>query len=229
MDLWSINNQVGMIIITGASGGIGSQLMLYYGFEDHDMIGTYNNTIPDYYPEKCYKLDITNYDDVCKFVTEIRPSYITLINCAGINYNSFTHKSDVEEWKKVIDVNLIGTYHMIRSLLPIMREEKYGRIINLSSILATKSVNGTSAYSASKSALKGLINVIAIENASMGITINNIELGYSEFGMIKEVSDIVDIIPMGKLCGIEDVINTIEYLRNTEYITGTNITLSGGL
>jgi NAD(P)-dependent dehydrogenase (short-subunit alcohol dehydrogenase family) len=78
---------------------------------------------------------------------------ITLVNCAGIIYYSFTHKSDHEKWENVIRTNLIGTYNIIRVLLPLMREQKFRRIINFSSIAAIKPSLGISAYAASKSAL----------------------------------------------------------------------------
>jgi NAD(P)-dependent dehydrogenase (short-subunit alcohol dehydrogenase family) len=226
-----------MIIITGASRGIGKFLLEYFlQNREEKVIGTYLNSLPNENLDFYKKLDVTNYDIVNEFIeqnlTEL--TSITLINCAGINYNSFTHKSDPEQWKKVIETNLIGTYNLIRGLLPLMRNDKFGRIINFSSVVAIKPTPGVSSYATSKSALWGLSKSIAIENASFNITINNVNLGYSKFGMIEDVPEdylktIVSQIPVGRLCDGQEIINTIDYLRNTSYITGSSIDLSGGL
>jgi len=222
-----------MILITGASGGIGKELIKHFSL--HDIVyGTYYSRKPDVCVDNCSKVDISDYSQVINWVSSLKLKNVTLINCAGINYNSFAHRSDIDKWKEVIDVNLIGTFNVIRSVLPIMRDQKYGRIINISSVLADKGMIGTSAYSASKSALKGLIKAISLENALCNITINNIELGYSKFGMIEQIpyrkmSAIIDTIPSKKLCSIVDIVNTIEYLMNTTYINGTSIKLNGGL
>ena len=212
-----------MILITGASKGIGLELLHTYVNNNQDVIGSYNTHVPSTYLELYTKVDVTNFKDIYKWINKYDLNNITLINCAGINYDSFLHKSDADKWKHVIDVNLIGTYNTIKEVLPLMREQKYGRIINIGSILADKGMIGTSAYSASKSALKGLINAISIENISYGITINNIELGYTKYGMSNEVSK--ELLPK-ELCDITTIYNTIEYLRNNDYITGKNIKLN---
>jgi NAD(P)-dependent dehydrogenase (short-subunit alcohol dehydrogenase family) len=227
-----------MIVITGASKGIGNYLCETYGKIGTDVIGTYNSTqIESTNPKiKFVKLDTTNFIEIKKFVDE-NTAYlnnITLINCAGISYNSFAHKANPEQWKKVIEVNLLGTFYMINNLLPIMRNEGFGRIINFGSVLSDLPTPGASAYAASKSALFGMSKSIAIENANKGITINNISLGYSELGIIREVpekylEEIKGKIPLRKLCVPSDIFNTVEYLRNTEYITGTDIKINGGL
>ncbi len=226
-----------MIVITGASRGIGEFLFKSF-FKDtnEDVIGIYNNTKPLENIEKHKQLNVINYDEVEAFVDRNCKDFnnITLINCAGITYNSFTHKSNPELWKNVIDTNLIGTYNIIRALLPIMRDQKFGRIINFSSVVAQKPTPGISSYAASKAALWGLAKSLAIENAALNITINNINLGYSELGMIEMVPDeyrknIISQIPTGILCPPADILNTVNYLRSTRYITGSTIDLNGGL
>ena len=223
-----------MIIITGASKGIGRYLFESY-VGNTEVAGTYLTSTPIDHPNEYHELDVSDYQQVVDFFEYLRPdSEITLINCAGINYNSLTHKSDPDEWKKVIDVNLMGTYNMIREVLPYMRDNGFGRIINFSSVVALKPTPGASAYAASKSALWGMTRSIAAENASHGITINNINMGYSELGMIEQVpkkfmKSIIDSIPAKRLCLPEDILNTVEYLRNTSYITGSSIDLNGGL
>lgn len=226
-----------MIIITGASRGIGEFLFKSFLKDgNEDIKGLYCNTKPEENFEKFIKLDITNYDEIEMFVNSSLNEFkdITLINCAGITYNSFAHKSSHEQWKNVIDTNLIGTYNIIRALLPIMRNQKFGRIINFSSVVAIKPTQGISSYAASKSALWGLAKSVAIENAALNITINNINLGYSELGMIEMVpaeykKNIIAQIPTGILCPPGDILNTVNFLRTTRYITGASIDLNGGL
>lgn len=225
-----------MIIVTGASKGIGKFLCEEYSHNNEDFIGIYNSTIVGKNNGNYYKVDITDIDQVQDFINSIKDQLnnITLINCAGINYNSFAHKTDVVKWQEVIKVNLFGTFNIINGILPIMREQSYGRIINFGSVVSELPSPGISAYAASKSALSGMSKSIAIENAFKGITINNINLGYSELGMINEVPEIYlnqikERIPSKKLCKSSDIFNTVEYLRNTEYVNGSNININGGI
>ena len=111
--------------------------------------------------------------------------------------------------------------------------ENYGRIINFSSVVAQKGYVGTSAYAASKSALWGLTKVISKENATKGITINNINLGYMNIGMIEQIPEdekdaILKEIPQQKFGEPFEIIKTLNYLIDNEYITGTSIDLNGG-
>ncbi len=225
-----------MIIISGASRGIGKYLFDTFKKSNENVIGLYNQTRPNENFDFFHKLDISNYDEVKAVITPLLEGSdkIVLINCAGINYNSFAHKSDPQKWGKVIKTNLVGTYNLIRVVLPRMRENNYGRIINFSSVVAVKGTPGVSAYAATKSAFWGLSKSIAIENASKNITINNINLGYSELGMIKEVPEqyleqIKNEIPMKRLCKPEEILSTVNYLINTGYITGEALNLNGGL
>jgi acetoacetyl-CoA reductase/3-oxoacyl-[acyl-carrier protein] reductase len=115
-----------------------------------------------------------------------------------------------------------------------MREKKFGRIINLSSVVAQLGVIGTSSYAASKSALWGMSKSIAVENAKLNITINSINLGYFNIGMIEEVpsnilEDIKAKIPNGQLGDPSDILKTINFLRNVSYANGIQIDLNGGL
>lgn len=225
-----------MIIVTGASRGIGKYLLKEFVVRGEEVFGTYLNSLPEDYSEFFVKCDVTDADSVHNFIKSIEPrlSNLVLINCAGISYNSFLHKSHENLWRNVLETNLFGTYNFIRALLPFMRNERFGRIINFSSVVAVKPTPGVSAYSTSKSALWGLSKSVAVENASLNITINNINMGYSELGMINEVPEeylnsIISQIPAKRLCKPEDIFNTVNYLIQTSYITGSSIDLSGGL
>lgn len=221
-----------MIIITGASGGIGRFLYQKFQSEGLNVIGTYNSK-----PSKdLYKLDISSSEEVKSFVNDVRDKLenIIFIGCSGINYNAFAHKADVNEWRNVIDVNLNGSFNLINTLLPIMREQKYGRIINFSSVVAQIGVLGTSAYASSKAAFWGLVKVIAKENAINSITINNINLGYFEIGMGMDIpseirEEILHRIPTKSFGDPEDIYTTVKYIIETPYLNGASIDLNGAI
>ena len=225
-----------MIYITGASKGIGREILKYYANKNNAVVGTYNNSIPEASKKQHYtSVDVRNYEEVSSWISinQDRTDDV-LINCAGINYSSFAHKSEIRSWENVIAVNLFGSFNAIRSVLPIMRQKKFGRIINISSVVAQKPLPGTSAYAASKSALWGMSKSIAAENGSLNITINNINLGYVDAGMIEEVSDevkkeILKSIPSKKFGTVDDVLHTINYIIETSYINGSSIDLSGAM
>ncbi|MDZ4726977.1 MAG: SDR family NAD(P)-dependent oxidoreductase [Leptospira sp.] len=225
-----------MIIINGASRGIGKFLFESYFGKNEQVIGTYNSTKPKDNLDFFENLDVTNQNSVSTFVKKITPKLndITLINCAGITYNSYAHKAEIDKWTKVIDVNLIGVFRLIHSILPIMREQGFGRIINFSSVVAQRGTPGASAYASSKSALWGLARSLAVENASKGITINSLNLGYFDIGMIEEVpedyrSTIIETIPNKRFGHPSEILNSIEYLRNNSYVNGTSININAAL
>jgi NAD(P)-dependent dehydrogenase (short-subunit alcohol dehydrogenase family) len=212
-------NGLNMIIITGASKGIGYYLFNQFKKDGYNVIGTYNTTIDSIEDnrESYYKVDISDFEEVQNWINEIKNQLtrITIINCAGISYNAFAHKADIKSWGRVIDVNLKGSFNVIHSVLPIMREQGYGRIINFSSVVAKLPTPGVSAYAASKAALIGLTKSLAIENASKGISVNAINLGYVNLGMgVNEVplayqEKMKAQIPAGRFCEPEEIYNTV--------------------
>ena len=226
-----------MIIITGASRGIGKYLFEKFCEAGENVLGTYNSTNPDADKRKFfYQVDISDNSSIIEWIERIKDtiSELTLINSAGINYTAFAHKANIYEWQHVIDVNLVGTFNVIRAILPIMREEGYGRIINFSSVVAQTLVPGTSAYAASKAGLWGLAKSIAAENARKGITINNLNLGYYDAGMINEVpKEFQDVlkkkIPGGNFGDPKVIFEAINFLRKVDYINGASIDMNGGL
>jgi NAD(P)-dependent dehydrogenase (short-subunit alcohol dehydrogenase family) len=228
---------VNMIIITGASKGIGKYLLEKYADNGRDVYGTFNSTAPiDTYANRYQRVDVSSTDNIKNWFNNIcsENENITIINAAGVNYNSFAHKSDLDKWKHVIEVNLFGTFSVIREILPRMRRQKYGRIINCSSIVAQLGIPGTSAYAASKSALWGLTKSLAVENASLGITINNLNLGYFDIGMGLELPEayrtsIKTKIPTEEFGNPENIYNAIQFLRESDYVNGTSIDINAGL
>lgn len=227
-----------MILITGASRGLGNFLLRSFHEEGEIVSGTYNTTTPvSDLEDILFQVDITSLSSIDRWINSLRSDFknIVLINCAGISYSVFAHKSDIQKWKNVIDVNLTGTFNVIHALLPVMREQGYGRVINFSSVVAQLPTPGVSAYAASKSALWGLAKSLAAENGSKGITINNINMGYANIGMgISDVppeyqEQMKKRIPSEKFCEPENILKTVKFLIDTDYINGATIDLNGAL
>jgi NAD(P)-dependent dehydrogenase (short-subunit alcohol dehydrogenase family) len=226
-----------LIVIVGASGGIGEYLFNRFTQEGQKVIGTYNRNKPSTRNlNRLVKLDVNNDNELNALLDSIPDDEgkIVLINCAGINYTCLGHKSNMDEWKNVINTNLIGTFNGIRLFLPLMRQRGFGRIINLSSVVAEIGIPGTSSYAASKAGLWGMTRSLAIENASKGITINNINLGYFDIGMIQEVSEkykeiIKEKLPTRKFGDPKNIYNTVKMIIESDYMNGTSIDLNGGI
>jgi NAD(P)-dependent dehydrogenase (short-subunit alcohol dehydrogenase family) len=224
------------ILITGASRGIGKYLSEEFQKEGHQVFGTYNSTNIENNNVKLSKVDVSDIEQVTAWVHSVieKNDEVVVLNCAGTNYNAFAHKAKTELWKKVIDINLIGSFNLINSVLPFMREAGFGRIINFSSIVAQKGIPGTSAYAASKAALWGMTKSIAVENANKGITINNLNLGYFDIGMITDVPEemlnvIKKSIPKQELGNPENLFNAVKFIIDSDYLTGTSLDINGGL
>ena len=224
-----------LVIITGASKGVGQALMRKFTEDGIEVIGTFNSSKPG--EGEYYKVDVKSFDEVYKWIDSLKPRLKdeVLINCAGISYNSFAHKSDIDKWSEVIDVNVKGTFNVIRTLLPYMRENGYGRIVNFSSVVTQLPTPGVSAYSASKAALIGLTKTLAVENASKGVTVTAINLGYCNVGMgVNDVpteyqEKMLAQIPAKRFCDVDEVYNTIKYIIDTPYLNGSVININGGI
>lgn len=226
-----------MYVITGASRGIGKYLFERFMAEGEPVLGTYYKTLPQNLEcGKLFKLDVSDYQQVIDWISQVKASLrqVVLINCAGTNYNAIGHKSDMAKWVEVIRVNLVGTFHVISALLPVMREQNWGRIINFSSVVAQIGIPGTSAYSASKSGLWGLARALAAENAKKGITINTLNLGYFDIGMITEVPPeiqqmIKSRIPTGQFGNPENIYRAVKFIVANDYMNGASVNINAGL
>jgi NAD(P)-dependent dehydrogenase (short-subunit alcohol dehydrogenase family) len=226
-----------MYIITGASRGIGKFLFEKFLADGEIVFGTYYHTPPPN-PQhgSMRRVDVSDCRQVNDWIDGIRPQlhHVVLINCAGTNYNAVGHKSDMAKWAEVIQVNLIGTFHVIGALLPLMRDQNWGRIVNFASVVAQMGVPGTSAYSASKSGLWGLSRALAAENAKKGITINSLNLGYFDIGMITEVPAeyqqvVKSKIPTGQFGNPENIYRAVKFIVANDYMNGTSLDISAGL
>lgn len=183
--------------------------------------------------------DIGDADSVAKMVDTILKRFKridVLINNAGVSIDATTVKYDPKDWDRVFKTNIYGAFYCSKYCLPSMMEHKWGRIINISSVVGQIGVMGAPAYTASKSAIFGFTKASAKEVARKGITVNCISLGYFEGGGLLETlppkiaESILAGIPIGRWGKPEEITSAINYLVSdaAAYITGQTININGG-
>ena len=225
-----------MIILTGASGGIGRAILPSLAALDR-VIAIYNTKPSDTCDVEgviTYQMDLTSEKEIDEFVLSMKKSFtqITLIHAAALD--GLAAKLNIKDWQKVIDVNLRGNFLLTRAMLIPMIEEKWGRLIHISSIAALRGMPGTLAYSTAKTGLLGMSSVLANEYARFGITSNVLVPGYFNTGLIDTLSEkirkkILDSIPSGQLGDPINLVNAVEFLMKSEYVNGSSIHIDGGI
>ena len=211
------------ILIIGGSGGLGmgvSELMSKH----HEIIVVGSKDF-----------DIRNIKECEAFFTD--KNFDVVINLAGVNYDTFIHKinhENIENIENLLDVNIKGTINIVSTALKSMRENKYGRIILISSVLAEKNVVGTGVYSSCKAFIDKFVKNTSLENIKHGITANTIQLGYFDGGMTykipqEHIESIKKTIGLQRFGRIDELVTTIEFLINNEYATGINLKIDGNL
>ena len=211
------------VLLIGSSGGLGSQLIPLLR-EKYEVFSTTST-----------ELNVTNLTQLQQYCNEVKPGVV--INLSGVNFDSPLHKitsAHEDSIKNIINVNVIGNINLLAACLNSMRENNFGRVILISSVLSTRSVFGTAIYSATKTFTDSLVRTASVENIAKGITCNSIQLGYFDGGMCHRLPVVVaekikDTIGLKRWGSIHELYNTIDYLISTEYITGQNIEISGGL
>ena len=211
------------LLIVGGSGGLGSKVSeLLSNTYDVTAVGSKD-------------IDITDINSCEKFFDG--KTYDAVINFAGLNYDSFIHKineHNIDKIKSMIDVNILGTINLASVALKKMREQNFGRIILISSVLAEKEVVGTSVYSSCKAFIDKFAKNASAENIKHGITVNTLQLGYFDGGMTYKIPEnllqpIKETIGLKRFGKIEELSSTISFLIENEYVTAANITRNGGL
>ncbi len=182
---------------------------------------------------------IENYYDAKRVVEKIVEKYgkiDILVNNAGITSDKTILKMGLEEWLRVIQVNLFGAFYCIKASVEYMIKEGWGRIINISSIVALSGNIGQANYAAAKAGLIGLTKVLALELAKKGITVNAVAPGFIDTDMVRKVPShilekIIDQIPMKRLGTPEEVARVVAFLADerSDYITGQVYGINGGL
>jgi acetoacetyl-CoA reductase len=186
-----------------------------------------------------YKWDVSSYESCAeglkKVEAELGPVEV-LVNNAGIARDTMFHRMKPEQWSAVINTNLNSLFNMCRPVIEGMRERKFGRIINISSINGQKGQTGQTNYSAAKAGDLGFTKALALESARAGITVNAICPGYIATEMVKAVpKDVMDknilpYIPIGRLGEPEEVARCVVFLASDDasFITGSTLTANGG-
>jgi 3-oxoacyl-[acyl-carrier protein] reductase len=185
------------------------------------------------------KGDISNEEDAVMLVEETVKAFgkvDVLINNAGITKDNLMLRMKTEDFKKVIDVNLVGTFNMTKAASAVMMKKRVGRIINISSVVGLRGNAGQVNYASSKAGVIGLTKSVAKELAKRNITCNAIAPGFIETDMTGALSDkvkenILSGIPLGTLGQVEDIANLAYFLASDEskYITGQVIAVDGGM
>ena len=241
-----IGNRV--VLITGANRGIGLAIFKAFYDSNYTVIGTYrsesgqeilNDFISDKSRAAAMRMDVTSKKDVSDVFQKVRErfgSISTLINNAGITQDNLFMRMKDEEWDEVIDTNLNSVFRITRESIKDMIKSKYGRIINIGSVVGLSGNPGQVNYASSKSALLGFTKSLARELASRNITVNTISPGFIETDMTKKLTDdqqtaITKSIPLSRLGSTDDIANLAMFLASDKasYITGENINVNGGL
>ena len=233
------------ILITGASGGIGNELVNKFVQLGGNVLGTGTNTekldsIKKKYPTiKVKKFDISAHSRIEEFVDDVSlemGGLDILINNAGKNVDNLSLKMKEEEWKKVIDVNLTSTFLLSKYAIKKMLKNKFGRVVNITSVVGHSGNLGQANYSASKAGIIGMSKSLAIEYAKKNITVNCVSPGFIISDMTMNIAEKVKLyltsrIPMGKLGTGEDVSNCVAFLSSDQasYITGETMHVNGGM
>ena len=235
-------------LVTGANRGIGLAIFKAFYDSNYNVVDTYrsdsgekilNEVITDESRGVAMRMDVTSKDDIANVFQSIRERYGTvsvLINNAGITQDNLIMRMKDEEWDEVINTNLNSIFRITKESIKDMVKSKYGRIINIGSVVGLSGNPGQVNYASSKSALLGFTKSLARELASRNITVNTISPGFIETDMTKKLSDdqqktITKSIPLSRLGSSDDIANLALFLASDKgsYITGENINVNGGL
>ena len=234
------------VLITGATGGIGhaicekflsKKFTLILTSSSNDKIKLLTNKYgkEHYY----YNVDFFNLSSIEEFTKEVSNTHkdlTVIVNNAGITEDNLILRMKSEQWERVIQTNLSSNFYIVKSLLPNMLANKFGKIIGISSVVATTGNPGQSNYVASKSGMIGLYKSIAQEVAKRNINVNVVSPGFIQTPMTDKLNDkqkneILAKIPMQKFGLPEDVADLVYFLSSNKsnYITGQNFNVNGGM
>ena len=234
------------IIVTGASGGIGNSIVKKLNDCGANILasGTKVEKLEDLKSKfkniKTLKFDISKIDEIEEFVdkatNEIGGNLDCIVNNAGITQDNLAIRMSLEEWKKVIDINLTSTFLLSKFSIKKMLKNKSGKIINITSIVGHTGNLGQANYTASKAGVVAMSKSLAIEYAKKNINVNCISPGFIKTAMTDKIDEkfkdiIISKIPSARLGEPEDIANAVVFLASnqSDYINGETLHVNGGM
>lgn len=236
-------------LVTGASRGIGKAIAMELGRQGMVVIGTATSeggaqAISDYLKESAIQgqglcLNVASSESVAETLAAIESQYglpLILVNNAGITKDNLLMRMKENEWDDVIDTNLNSLYRLCKGVLKGMTKARWGRIINVSSVVASSGNPGQTNYAASKAAIEGFSRSLAREIGSRGITVNCIAPGFIDTDMTralaeKQIEALMSQIPLSRFGKPEEIASVAGFLASDAgaYITGETIHVNGGM
>jgi 3-oxoacyl-[acyl-carrier protein] reductase len=233
-------------LVTGASGGIGADIArtLHGAGATVGLSGTRVDPLEALAGElgdrahvlPCNLSDMAAVEALPKKATAAMGSVDILVNNAGITRDNLFMRMSDDEWQSVIDVNLTATFKLCKGVMRGMMKARWGRIVNISSIVGATGNPGQANYAASKAGLVGMSKSLAYEVASRGITVNAIAPGFIATAMTDKLSDdqkagIMAQIPAGRMGEAHEIASAVLYLASADsaYVTGTTLHVNGGM
>lgn len=227
-----------IILITGTRKGIGNQLAKYYLEKGHIVVGcSRSQSDLEHSNYSHYCLDVSNEQQVMDLFVTIRKKFgrlDVLINNAGMASLNHTLLTPLSTVNKLFNTNFLGTFLFSRQAVKLMQKNKFGRIINFSTVAVPLNLEGEAIYASSKSAIEQFTKVFSKEVASMGITVNTIGPTPTETDLIKavpknKIDELLSQQAIKRLGNFDDIINVIDFYinKNSNYITGQIIYLGG--
>ena len=231
-----------VVLISGASRGIGAAIAIHLASLGYKVLGTARSEFKFDKPSDNLiplKLDITCRESIKDCAAKLKEQNLLpdiLINNAGITSDQLFLRMKDDEWDKVLATNLTGTFNLTKAFIKNMIKNRYGRIINISSISGLMGNPGQVNYSSAKAGLSGFTKSLAKEVGSRNITVNSVAPGFIETDMTSFLDEdskntIIKDIPLNRLGSPEDVSELVAFLAGDEsqYITGQTISIDGGL
>ena len=234
------------IIVTGATGGIGNSIIkkLYDAGANILATGTKNEKLEELKKKfeniKVLKFDISQTDNLENFIEDatkqLEGKLDCLVNNAGVTQDNLAIRMSIDEWKKVIDINLTSTFLISKFAIKKMLKNKKGKVINITSVVGHTGNLGQTNYTASKAGIVAMSKSLAIEYAKKNININCISPGFIKTAMTDKIDEkfkevIISKIPSARLGEPEDVANAVIFLAssNSDYINGETLHVNGGM
>src|SRR5450432_254546 len=231
-------------LVTGGTRGIGAAISKALKAAGYTVAASYagNDAAAEKFKAESgipvYKWDVSSFEACAAGIKQVEADLgpvEVLVNNAGITRDSMLHRMKPEQWGAVINTNLGSLFNMCRQVIEGMRERKFGRIVNISSINGQKGQMGQTNYSAAKAGEIGFTKALAQENARVGVTVNAICPGYINTEMVQAVSkdvlekSILPLIPIGRLGEPEEIARCVVFLASDDagFITGSTMTVNG--